>query len=96
MARNNSPNRNNAADQLLALAPRLIEMLDGVQQVELEDFAMEIGDLSLFIPKGASSSPTPAGTPPALRHDLPENLLPTPFHAPSAEYSGRIRGLTLR
>lgn len=95
MANNNRNNRNNAADQILALAPHLIEMLDGVQQVELEDFAMEIGDLSLFIPKGAFSSPSPVGTPPAVRHELPENLIPAPFHAKTAEYPGRIREVTL-
>jgi hypothetical protein len=36
--------------EILSLSSRIIELLNGVQQLELEHFSMEIGDLDLFIP----------------------------------------------
>ena len=44
------PEENGNGNPLLALAPRLAELMDGVGQLELENFSMEIGDLDLFIP----------------------------------------------
>ena len=38
------------SEQILALAPQLRELLNGVHQVELEHFSMEIGNLELFHP----------------------------------------------
>jgi len=50
-------NTTNDAELFLALAPRLAELLKGVQQVDLENFSMDIGDLRIFIPRGAFSQP---------------------------------------
>jgi hypothetical protein len=49
-----------ALEEMLTLAPGILELLKGVQQVELENFSMEIGDLELFIPKGTFTLPREA------------------------------------
>ena len=40
-------------NDIFSLAPRILELLQGVRQLELENFSMEIGDLDLFIPSGS-------------------------------------------
>jgi acetyl-CoA decarbonylase/synthase, CODH/ACS complex subunit delta len=84
------------ADQILALAPQLRELLDGVHQVELEHFSMEIGDLELFIPTSGFSTPNPAHTvqvhsPPAK----PTELIRESYTPMSYSFPGKIREVTL-
>lgn len=84
-------------EKLLALAPQILELLKGVNQVELENFTMEIGDLELFIPafgsmpaQGASSA-GPATPAPAKPTELfRESYKPLEF-----SYPGKIREVTL-
>jgi acetyl-CoA decarbonylase/synthase, CODH/ACS complex subunit delta len=83
-------------DQLLALAPRLRELLDGVHQVELEHFSMEIGDLELFIPTSGPGALQPAHAAPA--HHLPAKpaeLIREPWTPISCSFPGKIREVTL-
>jgi len=82
------------ADLFLALVPRLAELLKGVQQVDLENFSMDIGDLRIFIPRGAFSQPVQPGEKPA-RRELPADLLPAPFEEKVPSYPGRVREVTL-
>ncbi len=88
----NGPNNEN----VLNLIPQLIELLKGVNQVELENFSMEIGDLNLFIPTSgfSSSAPAkmPAGKPARVR---PTSLLQETYNPVLAEYPGKIREVTL-
>jgi acetyl-CoA decarbonylase/synthase complex subunit delta len=39
------------------LSPRLIEILAKLQEIELEDFEMEVGDLEIWLQQGAVSAP---------------------------------------
>lgn len=87
-------NTTNDAELFLALAPRLAELLKGVQQVDLENFSMDIGDLRIFIPRGAFSQPVQPGEKPA-RRELPADLLPAPFEEKVPSYPGRVREVTL-
>ncbi len=82
------------AELLLALAPRLAELLNGVQQVELEHFSMDIGDFRIFIPGGILPHPSQLEEKP-FRKELPAELLPAPFHGKIPSYPGRIREVTL-
>jgi acetyl-CoA decarbonylase/synthase complex subunit delta len=81
-------------EQLLTLAPGILELLKGVQQVELENFSMEIGDLKLFIPRGIF---TPPGQPAqqAVQKARPAELITAPFTPQAAEYQGKVREVTL-
>lgn len=92
------PQKNNDAitdaELLLALAPRLAELLNGVQQVELEHFSMDIGDFRIFIPGGILPHPSQLEEKP-FRKELPAELLPAPFHGKIPSYPGRIREVTL-
>jgi len=81
-------------DQVLKIAPQLFELLNGVQQVELENFTMDIGDLELFIPIGnhADSTSTGSVNPVPLK---PAELIPDHFVMPVITYPGKIREVTL-
>jgi acetyl-CoA decarbonylase/synthase complex subunit delta len=76
--------------------PRLLSLLDGVDKLELEHFAMEIGDLELWIPTGTGSAvPFPQIFP---SHDLkvkPTAIIPEMFSSYHEEFSGRIREVRL-
>jgi acetyl-CoA decarbonylase/synthase, CODH/ACS complex subunit delta len=80
---------------LLTLAPRILELLQNVRQLELENFSMEIGDLDLFIPAGHFSPAVhemPATTPVPVKPTalIPETFVPREFH-----YPGCIREVVL-
>ncbi len=80
---------------MLSLAPRLLELLQGVQQLELENFSMEIGDLDLFIPfPGIVQSPHPSSITVPLPQK-PTELLRESYHPRTASYPGHIREVTL-
>ncbi len=81
-------------DQFLTLAPQLMELLKGVQQVELENFAMDIGDLELFIPIGHGTDIREAFTTPVTPRRITE-LIPDQFTPHRQTYPGTIREVTL-
>lgn len=87
---NNGPNNEN----LLNLAPQLLELLKGVNQVELENFSMEIGDLNLFIPSSGftAPAPAPAGNPARIR---PTTLIKESYTPLMTEFPQKIREVTL-
>lgn len=81
-------------DQVLRIAPQLLELLKSVHQVELENFTMEIGDLELFLPMGDRIDRSATG--PVIPVPLkPVELIPDHFVQPAAIYPGRIREVTL-
>lgn len=81
---------------ILTLAPRILELLEGVRQLELDNFFMEIGDLDLFIPSGTlAHSHHPSATPPLSLPQKPAELLRETFQPHAARYPGRIREVTL-
>jgi acetyl-CoA decarbonylase/synthase, CODH/ACS complex subunit delta len=83
-------------DQILALAPHLRELFDGVHQVELEHFSMEIGDLELFIPTSgfgtANTGHAALSHPPATK---PVDLIREPYTPKAYSFPGKIREVTL-
>jgi len=81
-------------ESVLSLAPQLLELLKGVNQVELENFSMEIGDLSLFIPSSGFSAPAPAAVrnPARIR---PTMLIKEQYTPLMTEYPAKIREVTL-
>jgi acetyl-CoA decarbonylase/synthase, CODH/ACS complex subunit delta len=80
---------------ILSLAPRILELLEGVKQLELENFSMEIGDLDLFIPSNSLAHPHPPYLPPLSLPQKPTELLPETYQPRTARYPGRIREVTL-
>jgi|SRR5208337_3660519 len=81
---------------LLALAPQLRELFDGVHQVELEHFSMEIGDLELFIPTTGFGTTNAAHA--ALSHPFatkPIDLIREPYTPMAYSFPGKIREVTL-
>lgn len=81
-------------EQILTLAPQLLELLKGVQQVELENFAMDIGDLELFIPMGRTSDALDSVSS-AIKPVKPAELIPDHYVPLITEYPGKIREVTL-
>ena len=81
-------------EQLLALAPQLLELLKGVQQVELENFAMDIGNLELFIPLGRTTDELDTVSN-QNKPVIPTELIPEQFVPHITEYPGKIREVTL-
>jgi acetyl-CoA decarbonylase/synthase complex subunit delta len=82
-------------NDILRLAPRLLELLQGVRQLELENFSMEIGDLDLFIPSsGIPGSPVSPATRPA-QPQKPAELLRESWAAHPATYPGHVREVVL-
>ena len=74
------------------LGQRLLSLLSGVEQVEFENFKMEIGDLELFIPIGIGGVPGTTITEPLVR---PTQLIREEFSFPPESYQGAIREVTL-
>lgn len=90
----NGPSLN--AEQLFALAPQLRELLQGVHQIELEQFSMEIGDLELFIPTSCSTPPVPHTAAPPLQVMVkPTALIPEFYTPPEVTFPGSIREVRL-
>jgi acetyl-CoA decarbonylase/synthase complex subunit delta len=87
-------NTNPDAELFLALAPRIAELLNSVQEIELEHFSMDIGDLRLFIPRGTFTHPAQQEEKPVLKK-LPAELVPAPFEGKILSYPGRIQEVKL-
>lgn len=82
---------------ILNLAPQILEILKGVNQIELENFSMEIGDLDLFIPASAlapGSVPVPPAVT-AMPRVRPTELIRETYEPVPVKYPGKIREVTL-
>ena len=82
-------------NDVLSLAPRLLELLQGVRQLELENFSMEIGDLDLFIPSQNLANilaPSPLHQ---TVHQKPSELLRETYRPRVQQYPGHIREVVL-
>lgn len=82
-------------DDVLSLAPRLLELLKGVQQLELNNFSMEIGDLDLFIPSQSLKFPLQASSMQPPLPQKPTELIREAYHPHAVSYPGHIREVTL-
>jgi acetyl-CoA decarbonylase/synthase complex subunit delta len=72
------------------LSPRLTELLAKLQEIELDDFEMEVGNLEISIQPGAVASRliSPKMIPPAKIK--PQTILQTEFIPPVKTYPGQI------
>jgi acetyl-CoA decarbonylase/synthase complex subunit delta len=75
----------------LKLSPRLIEILAKLQEIELEDFQMDVGDLEIWIQPGTAAVPTLAQqkTVPQLKLK-PTEIIEAEFVPPVETYPGKI------
>lgn len=75
----------------LSLSPRLLELLAKLQEIELEDFEMEVGDLEVWLSPGAVAAPmmTPARIAPPLKVK-PIEIIETEFVPPVETYLGKV------
>ena len=75
----------------LKLSPRLLELLAKLQEIELEDFEMNVGDLEIWLQPGAITGPAFAPTkvsPPLMAK--PTAIIETEFVPPVETYPGKI------
>ena len=91
--KNNTGTMNN--EQLLSLAPQLLELLKGVQQVELQNVTLEIGDLEFFIPTSAFSPLLNPPLPTPVLLNKPTELIRESYVPLTTDYPGTIREVTL-
>jgi len=75
----------------LKLSPRLLELLAKLQEIELEDFEMEVGDLEIWLQPSAVAAPVIA--PPKFAPPLkvkPTEIIETEFVPPVETYLGDV------
>jgi acetyl-CoA decarbonylase/synthase complex subunit delta len=75
----------------LKLNSRLLELLAKLQEVELEDFEMEVGDLEIWLQPGAVAAPTlapPKVAPPVKAK--PTQIIEAEFVPPVETYLGKV------
>jgi acetyl-CoA decarbonylase/synthase complex subunit delta len=75
----------------LKFSPRLLELLAKLQELELEDFEMEVGDLEIWLQPGAVA--TPAVAPPKLAPPVkvkPTAIIEAKFVPPIETYPGKV------
>jgi acetyl-CoA decarbonylase/synthase complex subunit delta len=80
----------------LKLNPRLLELLAKLQEIELEDFEMEVGDLEIWLQPGTVAAPS--AVVPKLAAPLkakPTQIIEAEFVPPIETYPGRIAEVTL-
>ncbi len=80
----------------LKLEPNLLELLAKLQEVELEDFEMSVGDFEIWLQPGAVSAaamPSLKLAPP--RRAKPENLLEAKFVPPIETYPSKVTEVRL-
>jgi len=72
------------------LSPELLELLAKLQEIELEDVEIEVGDLEFWIQPAAAvaAPPPPKVAPPAKAK--PTSILEVEFTPPVEEYPGRV------
>jgi acetyl-CoA decarbonylase/synthase complex subunit delta len=75
----------------LKLNSRLLELLAKLQEVELEDFEMEVGDLEIWLQPGAVAAPVlapPKVAPPVKAK--PTQIIEAEFVPPVETYPGKV------
>jgi len=75
----------------LKLSPRLMELLARLQEVELEDFEMDVGDLEIWLQPGAVAAPViapPKVAPPVTAK--PTAIIEAKFVTPVETYPGKV------
>jgi acetyl-CoA decarbonylase/synthase complex subunit delta len=80
----------------MKLTPRLMGLLAKLQEIELEDFEMDVGDLELWLQPGAVAAPLIA--PPKVSMPVeakPEKLVEANFVPPVETYPGKVVEVTL-
>lgn len=84
-------NQDESADLGLKLNSRLLELLAKLQEVELEDFEMDAGDLELWLQPSAVAAPTfvRRKTVPALKAK-PTKIVEQEFVPPVDTYAGKV------
>ncbi|MGQ9538919.1 MAG: CO dehydrogenase/acetyl-CoA synthase subunit delta [Candidatus Bathycorpusculaceae bacterium] len=76
----------------LKLNSRLLELLAKLQEVELEDFEMEVGDLEIWLQPGAVAAPVmapPKAVAPPVKAK-PTQIIETEFIPPIETYPGKV------
>ncbi|MEM2118424.1 MAG: CO dehydrogenase/acetyl-CoA synthase subunit delta [Candidatus Bathyarchaeia archaeon] len=75
----------------LKLSPRLLELLAKLQEIELEDFEMNVGDLEIWLQPGAVAAP-PMALPKiaAPVKAKPTAIIETDFIPPIETYPGKV------
>jgi acetyl-CoA decarbonylase/synthase complex subunit delta len=84
-------NRKKEETSGLILNPRLLELLAKLQEIELEDFEMDVGDLEIWLSPGGATAPMvapPRVTPPLKAK--PTELVETEFVPPLETYLGKV------
>ncbi len=73
------------------LSSRLIEILAKLQEIELEDFEMEVGDLEIWLQQGAITAPIMAKQKAVAPEKVkPTEIIKTEFIPPVETYPGKI------
>lgn len=75
----------------LKLSPRLMEILAKLQEIELEDFEMNVGDLEIWLQPGMVTSPVvaPAKVAPSAKAK-PSAIIEMEFIPPVESYPGKV------
>jgi acetyl-CoA decarbonylase/synthase complex subunit delta len=75
----------------LKLSPRLMELLAKLQEIELEDFEMNVGDLEIWLQPGTVTAPVvaPAKVAPPAKAK-PSAIIEAEFIPPVETYSGKV------
>jgi acetyl-CoA decarbonylase/synthase complex subunit delta len=75
----------------LKLSPRLIEILAKLQEIELDDFQLDVGDLEIWIQPGTATVPTLAQQKAVPQLKLkPMEIIEAEFVPPVETYPGKI------
>jgi acetyl-CoA decarbonylase/synthase complex subunit delta len=74
----------------LKLDQRILELLAKLQEIELEDFEMEVGDLEIWLQPGAIVAPTVAPSKVLPAKAKPTQIVEAEFILPIETYPGRV------
>jgi acetyl-CoA decarbonylase/synthase complex subunit delta len=74
---------------LLKFSPKLIEALAKMQELELEDVDIDVGDLEIHLQPGAVAA-APRVVVPSLKKAKPSTIIEVDFVPPVENYAGRI------
>ncbi len=74
----------------LKLSPRLVEMLSRLQEIELEDFEMDVKDLEIWLQPGAIAAGAAIPRASGMAEAKPSRLLEAEFIPPIEAYPGKI------
>jgi len=85
------PHHENKDSNPLKLNPELLDLLAKFQEIEIEDFQMEVGDMELSFEPGVGGQLMPKlKLPSSLKLGKPTSLMQTPFVLPIENYPGKI------